>query len=283
MTDKKKDILRVIIFILLANLPMLIGGIFFKSESRAYSFIAYIASYSPAIAHIITRIITKDKSSMYLRINFKGNKKYYLMGIIYALIISVFEVVSVMAVSSGYEIPLNFGKKEFALLLFLIAGGIVGFYIFIGEEFGWRAYLTPKLESLMPEPLALIVSGIVWGMWHAVPITNGLNFGFGYWGEPYTGFLAMCISCIFYGSTLTYLTKKTKSIYPASICHSCVDIIRIVSVIIGDNPEFAEILEKDSFKYCVFAMIPDILIGAVFFVILTREYIKHNNKCHSEN
>lgn len=283
MTDKKKDILRIIIFIVLANLPMLIGGIFFESESKVYSLMSYIAPYSPAIAHIITRIITKDKAPMYLRINFKGNKKYYLMGIVYALITSVLEVVAVMAVASGNEITLNFGKREFAFLLFLIALGIVGFYILIGEEFGWRAYLTPKLEGLMPEPLALIVSGIVWGMWHAVPITNGLNFGFGYWGEPYTGFLVMCISCIFYGSMLTYLTKKTKSIYPASICHSGVDVIRTISVIVGDNPEFAEILEKDSFKYCVFAMIPDILIGAVFFVILTREYIKHNNKCHSEN
>lgn len=275
MTDKKKDILRVIIFIVLANLPMFIGGILFESESKAYSFIAYIAAYSPAIAHIITRIITKDKSPIYLRINFKGNRKYYLMGIVYAIIISVCEVLIFL---SEYDISLNFGKKEFAFLMFLTAAGIVGFYIYIGEEFGWRAYLTPKLESLMPEPVALIVSGIVWGMWHAVPIMNGLNFGKGYRGEPYTGFLVMCLSCIFYGCTLTYLTKKTKSIYPASICHSCIDTIRILSVMAGNNPEFLEVYQKNNFKLCVLSMIPDMLIGAVFFVILTYEYISNRKK-----
>lgn len=153
MTDKKKDILRVIIFIVLANLPMFIGGMLFESESRAYSFIAYIASYSPAIAHIITRIATKDKSPIYLRINFKDNKKYYVMGVIYALIISVLGAAAVKIALSEYEIPLNFGKQELALLLFSTAAGIVGFYIFIGEEFGWRAYLTPKLEGLCPNPL----------------------------------------------------------------------------------------------------------------------------------
>lgn len=125
----------------------------------------------------------------------------------------------------------------------------------------------------MPEPLALIVSGIVWGMWHAIPITNGLNFGFGYWGEPYTGFLVMCLCCTFYGCTLTYLTKKTKSIYPASICHSCVDLINITSIMIGNNPDYLELSEKYSFKLGAMSMIPDMLIGAVFFVILTREYI----------
>jgi len=282
LIDKKKDILRIIIFIILANIPMFIGGMFFKSDSGAYSFAAYIAAYSPAIAHIITRVVTKDKSPMYLRINFKGNKKYYIMGIVYAVVISSLGTAFVLIGLSDYEISLNFGKREFGSLILLTACGITSFYIYIGEEFGWRAYLTPKLESLMPEPVALIVSGIIWGMWHTFPIMNGLNFGFGYFGEPYMGFLVMCISCIFYGSTLTYLTKKTKSIYPASICHACVDTINITSVVIGNNPEFMKLSEKYSFKLGVFSMIPDLLIGAVFFIILTREYFSEKKKIHMQ-
>lgn len=43
-----------------------------------------------------------------------------------------------------------------------------------GEELGWRGYLLPKLLPL-GEPKALIVSGIIWGLWH-VPFIILLGF-----------------------------------------------------------------------------------------------------------
>mgnify|MGYP000821210338 FL=1 len=62
-------------------------------------------------------------------------------------------------------------------------------------------------------------------MWHAPLIAEGLNFGTGYKFFPYAGFIAMCVSCIFNGIILSWLTDKTGSILPAAICHSCVDMV----------------------------------------------------------
>ena len=47
---------------------------------------------------------------------------------------------------------------------------------------------------------------------------------------------------------------------------------------VRNNPEFLEVYQKNNFKLCVLSMIPDMLIGAVFFVILTYEYISNRKK-----
>ncbi|MEN6349562.1 MAG: CPBP family intramembrane glutamic endopeptidase [Syntrophomonas sp.] len=36
----------------------------------------------------------------------------------------------------------------------------------LGEELGWRGYLLPKLRMLLSDRAALIVTGLIWGVWH---------------------------------------------------------------------------------------------------------------------
>ena len=104
-----------------------------------------------------------------------------------------------------------------------------------GEEFGWRGYLTPELEKLVPEPVAVIITGIVWGLWHAPLVAKGYDWGTDY--PPFVRIIMMCISCVLMSFILTWLTKKTASIYPASLFHIVLDIMMspISAVIIGDS------------------------------------------------
>lgn len=77
----------------------------------------------------------------------------------------------------------------------------------------------PKLMEVMGKPAAIVVGGIIWGLWH-VPLTiSGHNFGIDYDFYPWLGILIMCIMCILMNAFLTLLTERTKSIYPASFCH----------------------------------------------------------------
>jgi len=55
-----------------------------------------------------------------------------------------------------------------------------------GEEFGWRGYLLPKLLPL-GKPKAYLISGIIWGLWHAPLILIGFNYP----GTPILGIIAM--------------------------------------------------------------------------------------------
>lgn len=42
----------------------------------------------------------------------------------------------------------------------------------LGEEIGWRGFLLPRLEPL-GQWKAILVSGIIWGIWHAPVIAQG--------------------------------------------------------------------------------------------------------------
>jgi membrane protease YdiL (CAAX protease family) len=126
-------------------------------------------------------------------------------------------------VQTGQTIPFSI----WMLALIQLSAGLVlspiinGFFTF-GEEFGWRAYLQPKLMALGYRK-ALILVGVIWGIWHWPVIAMGHNFGFGYWGEPWTGFLVMTWFTITAGIILGWLTYRGASVWPAVIGHAAIN------------------------------------------------------------
>lgn len=235
MKNKKLDWLRVGIFIVfsyaLAWLPwkLLISKYSLEefTTSPKFGLLALLLMFPPALAHLITRAVTKEKwQGMYLHLNLKGNMKYYLLSVVYVFAEWGLGGV-VLAISAGEDFSISrIGEMTdlkmlpAALMLIIPMQLLMSYYTF-GEEFGWRAYLYPKLEKLLNNaPLAGILGGIVWGLWH-MPLTNsGYNFGTEYWGFPWMGNVIMCIDCISMGMVMMWFTRKTKSIYPACIIHA---------------------------------------------------------------
>lgn len=233
MNDKKLTVKRIIIFVLLSYglswIPAALRSLFgILQDDAGFMFFTNLMMFTPAAASLLTRYITKEgmKDSL-LRINFKGNGRFYLLGILLPLIYSAAE-------AALYVIIL---KMDFAPGAILEAAGIsyVGytaaifsniafaialFPFFLGEELGWRGYLFPKLKTVMNRPAAYIVSGIIWGVWHAPAIIDGLNFGKNYAGYPFVGIMLMCLFCIGVGIIFTWLTEKTNSVYPAAFAHA---------------------------------------------------------------
>jgi membrane protease YdiL (CAAX protease family) len=108
----------------------------------------------------------------------------------------------------------------------------------LGEEFGWRAYLLPKLMPL-GRGWALVLTGIIWGIWHWPVIAMGYNYGLDYSGAPWLGLLAMAWFTIIVGVYLGALVLEAKSVWPAVIGHAAVNGIAAIGVVvsIGDpNP-----------------------------------------------
>ncbi|MDR1713308.1 MAG: CPBP family intramembrane metalloprotease [Coriobacteriales bacterium] len=96
----------------------------------------------------------------------------------------------------------------------------------LGEEIGWRGFLYPQLAQLMPQRLALLLTGIIWGLWHApIIVLMGHNYGFGYWGAPITGVAMMCLFCVSFGTILSWLTQRSGSIWPAALGHGCINAV----------------------------------------------------------
>lgn len=91
-----------------------------------------------------------------------------------------------------------------------------------GEEFGWRAYLQPKLMPLGSRR-ALVLTGAIWGVWHWPVILMGYNYGFDYPGAPFLGPVAMVWFTIVVGVLLGWLTIRGRSVWPAVIGHAALN------------------------------------------------------------
>ena len=94
-----------------------------------------------------------------------------------------------------------------------IAAFINGFFT-IGEETGWRGFLLPALRPLGTWP-ALLLTGALWGLWHAPVILLGYDFG----RPDALGLLLMVLGCAAYGTFIGWLRIRSASIWPSVIAH----------------------------------------------------------------
>lgn len=90
----------------------------------------------------------------------------------------------------------------------------------LGEELGWRAYLLPKLMPL-GAGRAILVSGIIWGVWHWPAILQGHNYP----GHPYLGMLLMVVFCVLFGAFLSWLYLRTGSAWAPALGHGSLNAV----------------------------------------------------------
>ena len=225
---------------------------------------------APAIAHILARVFTKEgfkpagNDSMMLGINLDDGKwKVFLFAILIPLVYSasadLLLCLSTPGVFDTNVLPDSGMQNSMALLIPISAvfnGVIVSFAAF-GEEFGWRAYMMPKLKSFMGKYPALIVGGIIWGIWHAPLTCVGHNFGTDYPGFPYVGIILMCLYCILLGGILTYVTEKTGSVWPAVFLHGVNNASPSILTAFMNADKLSQV---SMFKHIVCTLIPFVLI-----------------------
>ncbi len=87
-----------------------------------------------------------------------------------------------------------------------------------GEEWGWRGYLLPRLLPLGQWP-ALILSGAIWGLWHAPLILLGYNYP----THLASGWLIMVAMCIVWGILFGWTRLATGSVWPAVLAHGALN------------------------------------------------------------
>ena len=248
--DKKRLYMFLgIVFILSWGLVAIIpltGG---KYGSTKSLFILSILMLIPAISSILTRLITKEGfKNTYLRPRFKGNIKYYLTAYFMTNIFIILGAILFFTIypnmldtnlTSIKESLQNQGITMDANIILIVQfvqgiliGPIINIIFTLGEEIGWRGYLLQKLCKQFSVQKSIIISGVIWGVWHAPVIAMGHNYGTGYLGAPWLGILAMIGFCIFVGSYFSYITIKTKSVIPAGIAHSAINGFAAIGMLI---------------------------------------------------
>lgn len=291
--ERSLMIKRLAIYLAAAFLPLIIGTpilnavnggpIFADMNLTDMNVLAYVTGVfgmlAPSIAVLITRAVTKEgMKDSFLALNFKGNARYYIAAVIFKHISNVISLLilwrmiysdlTLSELLSELDIP-TFTN----LLLLQTAASIVLFFPAFGEEWGWRGYMMPKLTKLMGKPAAVIVGGVIWGLWHAPLTVSGHNFGLDYPGFPFVGIGLMCLFCTLMNAFLTLLTEKTNSVYPAAIAHSLNNNLTFgifLPLLISEElrKRAADVPVIRSFMLNI---IPMFLIAVISFILLTRK------------
>jgi membrane protease YdiL (CAAX protease family) len=110
---------------------------------------------------------------------------------------------------------LPIGLTVIGYLVGMIFNSAIVVFVTIGEEFGWRGWLLTSLRPLGTWP-ALLIVGVVWGLWHAPLILLGYNFG----RPDITGLGLMVAGCIMVGILFGWLRLRTGSVWPAVFAHA---------------------------------------------------------------
>jgi membrane protease YdiL (CAAX protease family) len=259
--------------------------------AAAQSMVASVM-FIPAMMALLTRVFTGERMTgrnMYLLINLKGNLKYYglawfgvgfliILGTVLYFIIFrgqfdpdmgyAVAMIQSQAESLGQEVTLTTQQIKATIMQQIILGFVISPFVNIitcfGEEWGWRGYLLPKMLKKFPVVPTLLITGVIWGLWHAPLTVMGHNYGVGYPGFPVVGILAMCVFCTAVGIILSYITIKTKSCVPAILGHGMLNGFASV----GSYYTTAESYSAE-YSYNVFlGPAPTGIIGGLGFIIL---------------
>lgn len=224
------------------------GGIFDSRElvpesglTEAVVLMATAYMFAPAISHVLTRLITKE-GWQDLRIAFKWQQGWgYILltwlgtplliavgTVIYFVFFPQYFDANLTTISTlieeysatGGEIPFGPGLlAAIQIVQGILLSPLVNLVPIFGEEFGWRGYLLPKLLPL-GERKAYLISGLIWGVWHAPVILMGYNYGTGYPGAPWSGVVMFIFISFVLGTFFGWASLRAGSIWPAIFGHA---------------------------------------------------------------
>ena len=114
----------------------------------------------------------------------------------------------------------TYGERNDAAWYMFIVGFVVMLpFVGIAEETGWRGLLQPELDKRMPFPISVIVTGLIWCVWH---FPDWLDPTSRHAGDSMIGF-GICI--LIWSFVMAAIYKATKSIIACASYHAFMDAI----------------------------------------------------------
>lgn len=116
------------------------------------------------------------------------------------------------------------GLAQFGLLLLLAPLGLLADAIpALGEELGWRGFLTPELVPKLGAAGASVVTGLVWAAWH-YPLIVVLLPAVGAAPPLWLALPAFTLTAVALSFVLTWLRLATGSVWTAVLLHASFNI-----------------------------------------------------------
>ncbi|MBO4282614.1 MAG: CPBP family intramembrane metalloprotease [Bacteroidales bacterium] len=113
----------------------------------------------------------------------------------------------------------------------MVAGITVNALVAFGEEVGWRGYLLRQFAGCGFLKTA-VLTGIVWGLWHAPIILLGHNYP----NHPVSGVFFMVVLCVLLSVIIQYFRIKSGSVLVAAVMHGTFNALAGMVLFFVENP-----------------------------------------------
>jgi uncharacterized protein len=227
MKERKSIIMFLIIVIFLSSIVDFIwirGG-----EAATVKGISALLMWCPGVAALIVRRIYYKKQSL---LGFNKCKPNYMIAAVLiplayiALSYGLYWLINSDSFLGRLNIPTqvaaNYTDKvrtdsAAAALITWVVTVISSIIAAAGEEIGWRGFLLPQMTKIWSFKKAVIVSGLIWAVWHMPIMISGLyNSGTPIWHQ-----LPMfTIDILAFTIIISMLRMESKSIWPAIFIHA---------------------------------------------------------------
>ena len=216
--------------------PLLLPALEPASQQLTFTGLWALAMWGPGIAAIIVALVIEKQPFKSLRLNTLGPKRYYLWAwflppllIVLSGLLTIslrtgqldteFTFMKQAMEQTGTQLPVSTGMLVMIQIAqALILGPLINVIFTMGEELGWRGYLLPRLLPL-GQWKALLISGAIWGIWHAPAIAQGHNYP----DHPILGILLMTVFCILLGIIIGWMYLNTRSPWVAALAHGSIN------------------------------------------------------------
>lgn len=231
MTRKTNELKRVTVFIILTFFATwtLEFKLYSAGGLKAPIAIPVMISvmFIPMLMAIITIKLVTHESLREFGLT-RGSLKYYLFAFIFPiafLVLGLFFVIIFGTANFQPENLVNVLPKTPAIPWYLIGFNLllapfINFIPSLGEEYGWRGFLLPELIKNYGVTVALVFTGIIWGIWHAPVILMGYNYPN---HSDLLGVVAFTIWCTLLGFYVGWLRIKSGSVFPSALCHGAIN------------------------------------------------------------
>jgi membrane protease YdiL (CAAX protease family) len=166
--------------------------------------------WSPGIAAILTKFIFREKLQ---DIGWQlGERKYLILGLAIPFLYASMIYSLVWVTGLGRFTP----QPIIKMLIFVTVGLVVACVTALGEEIGWRGFLVPELNKIMPFTNVALMTGLVWAVWHYPAII------FADYNSETPIFIQLgliTVAVIGFSIFSAWLRIKSGSIWPAVLWH----------------------------------------------------------------
>ncbi len=146
-----------------------------------------------------------------------------------------FEAQLSAAGQAGAKLPMPIWVLVVVDLAALPLNSLISSGLALGEEIGWRGFLYPRLRAKLGDTLAVVVLGIIWGVWHAPLLLLGYNYPT---LAPGWRLVWMSVFCIGLTAILAWVRQRSRSVWPAAIGHGTLNAsLAMTALMLGASPE----------------------------------------------